>query len=246
MGEKDTPSDSFLVSFPAVNGKLAVPLYFVDGSHCCAVTTIVDNSGIEWVRFAKEARVQVWSRVDGISVMTKILILISEVVNETPSAKKAFVSSCLIITADSCRHFFFQNRALWRACDFAVAELVRGDQCHTMLGNREDCQVSHMATVSISLASRVEGYKAFPCVSKEQWHKVGLFGVSEIHTRRFLRAFFDNELCLDLSPFAHAFSLESCKTLKATPPISTTRGPLSRRKYSVPLLRNAALFATFS
>lgn len=71
MTEKNPPSDGLSVHAPVVDGKLVVPLYFVDGFRRRAMRKSVDDSGIDWARFAKGVRVQLWSGKDGISVTSE-------------------------------------------------------------------------------------------------------------------------------------------------------------------------------
>lgn len=42
----------------AVEGKLALPLYFINGSRRRKVSITVDDSSLDWVSFAKRSHVQ--------------------------------------------------------------------------------------------------------------------------------------------------------------------------------------------
>lgn len=68
LAERNFSSDRFSVPPSVGSRKLAVPLYFVDGFHRRAVNSTLDDSETDWAVSAKEARVQLQSRWDGILV----------------------------------------------------------------------------------------------------------------------------------------------------------------------------------
>lgn len=68
VAEKSHFLDCLLIPHLAVDGELAVPPYFFDGSPHRAMSLIVDDSGIDWASFVKRAYLQLWSRTNGIPV----------------------------------------------------------------------------------------------------------------------------------------------------------------------------------
>lgn len=58
VAEKNALLVCFIVPPSIVDGKLAVRLYLVDECHRSAVSTALDDSGIDWASFAKVALVQ--------------------------------------------------------------------------------------------------------------------------------------------------------------------------------------------
>lgn len=91
---------------------LAMPLYPVDGFHYCAMRGSVDDSEVDWVNFAKEARVQTQSWSEGTLVTSKNVIFIWQALNEASSAGVSFFFPEHMINAISCCRFLLQDRAL--------------------------------------------------------------------------------------------------------------------------------------
>lgn len=62
VAEKNLSSDRRVQLPPLVHGKLAVPLYLIDGFHRRAMSQIVDDSEIDLAGFAKNAVVHLWAK----------------------------------------------------------------------------------------------------------------------------------------------------------------------------------------
>lgn len=63
--EKSPPSDDILVLSLAVDCKFSVPLYLFHALHRWAMSRTVSDAEIDWISFAKEARVQLRCWKDG-------------------------------------------------------------------------------------------------------------------------------------------------------------------------------------
>lgn len=85
----------------------------------------IDDRGIDWDSFAKEARVQLWCRIEGTPVTNLDVNSISQLVNEASSAEKYLFLFDRMITAIRFCRFSVQDGALPRARDIVVAELLR-------------------------------------------------------------------------------------------------------------------------
>lgn len=74
VAETNPPSHHLSVRSPAFDGKLAMPLYLIDGVHRRAMCRTVDDFGIDWACFARWARAQLLARKDGTAVTNKDMI----------------------------------------------------------------------------------------------------------------------------------------------------------------------------
>lgn len=86
MAEKKPPSDRLSAPSPAVDGKLDVPLYLVDGVNQRVLNKKIIDSGSNCASFFKGSRVQLWFKKNGTTVTSKDMISIPQVLNETSSA----------------------------------------------------------------------------------------------------------------------------------------------------------------
>lgn len=76
VAEKNSGSNYFSVPHLAVDGELFVPLYLVNGLQRSAMSKTVDDLGIDWASFAREAFVHLWSRKVDTTINSKDLIFI--------------------------------------------------------------------------------------------------------------------------------------------------------------------------
>lgn len=173
---------------------------------------------------------QFWFGKYGTRVTNKNMISISQVFLVKSFAGKPLSFSDRMITATSFCQFFVENRALRNARDIAVAERFGDIQQHRLLWSVEDPKYP------ISLPSSFASFLA-TCATGLLFASVGICRTSgshwcwlTSHPPLFTKPSPMRGSAPVSSLFAHASSLESCSTLTATAPRSTTRCSLYSKK----------------
>lgn len=147
-----------------VEGRLAVPLYFIDGFHHRGMSQTVDDSVKDRKGLAKNGSVHYWARVDGGAMISKQTNSVWEVSNIALSAEKPIIFFDRSTTFVSCCRLFAQGCYMDRKGETVLAGLTRDVQQYRLLCSIESRQASCFCAVAVGRTASEKCYAVFTCV----------------------------------------------------------------------------------